>query len=133
MAGEIFASVWMAVLQIRPVALTSRALVITGGPGVGKTTLVQSILLILRAKNFDLGDVRNQQQLRAHVLNVIAQLTMAEAISSKSVNQAIGVAEIIVEERSYDALGQDLDGYRTEFLDLVRKAANLSGVTISRR
>ncbi|MCX6923710.1 MAG: ATP-dependent RecD-like DNA helicase, partial [Verrucomicrobia bacterium] len=32
-------------------ALTCRALIITGGPGVGKTTLVNTILLILRAKN----------------------------------------------------------------------------------
>ena len=32
-------------------ALTSRALIITGGPGVGKTTLVNAILLILSAKN----------------------------------------------------------------------------------
>jgi exodeoxyribonuclease V alpha subunit len=31
-------------------ALTSRALVLTGGPGVGKTTLIKAVLLILRAK-----------------------------------------------------------------------------------
>lgn len=31
-------------------ALTSRVLVITGGPGTGKTTLLQAVLLILRAK-----------------------------------------------------------------------------------
>ena len=32
-------------------ALSSKAVIITGGPGVGKTTLVNSILLTIRAKN----------------------------------------------------------------------------------
>lgn len=36
--------------QAVKLALTSKLLVITGGPGVGKTTLVNSILLILQAK-----------------------------------------------------------------------------------
>jgi len=35
-------------------ALTSKALVITGGPGTGKTTLVNSILKILAAKQLDI-------------------------------------------------------------------------------
>ena len=37
-------------LDALKLALSSRVLVITGGPGVGKTTLLNSILLILRAK-----------------------------------------------------------------------------------
>ena len=36
--------------QALKTALTSRALIITGGPGVGKTTLVNAVLKILRAK-----------------------------------------------------------------------------------
>ena len=37
--------------QAVELALTSKVLVITGGPGVGKTTIVNSILRILRAKD----------------------------------------------------------------------------------
>lgn len=39
--------------QAVQLALTSKMLVITGGPGVGKTTLVNSILLILKAKHLN--------------------------------------------------------------------------------
>jgi exodeoxyribonuclease V alpha subunit len=45
--GKELAKSQLAALKL---ALTNRALIITGGPGVGKTTLVNAILLILRAK-----------------------------------------------------------------------------------
>jgi exodeoxyribonuclease V alpha subunit len=40
--------------QAVKLALSSKVLVITGGPGVGKTTIVNSILRILRAKNVEM-------------------------------------------------------------------------------
>ena len=47
----------LAASQIEAVrlALRSKVLVITGGPGVGKTTLVNSILKIIRAKGVEVG------------------------------------------------------------------------------
>ena len=45
--GKVLAASQLAALRQ---ALSSRVLIITGGPGVGKTTLVNAILLILRAK-----------------------------------------------------------------------------------
>ncbi len=64
-------------------------------------------LLVLRAEDLDLGDVGNLQQLRAHVLDIIAQFAMAEAVvGGKGVDQAKGVAEIVVEAGADHALRQ---------------------------
>ena len=43
------------------------------------------------------------QQLRAHLLDVVAQLTVAEAVGGKAVDRAEGVAEVVVEARTDDA------------------------------
>ncbi len=41
--------------QAIEIALTSKILVITGGPGVGKTTLINSMLKILQAKKLTIA------------------------------------------------------------------------------
>ena len=64
-------------------------------------------LLVLRAEDLDLGDVGNLQQLRADVLDIVAQFAMAEAVvGGKAVDQAVGVAEIVVEAGADHALRQ---------------------------
>ena len=49
--GFVLAESQVAAIRL---ALRSKVLVITGGPGVGKTTIVKAILRILAAKNMDL-------------------------------------------------------------------------------
>ncbi len=56
-------------------------------------------LLVLRADEIDLGDVGNAQQLVADAIDLVAQLAHAEAVGGKGVDQRIGVAELVVEER----------------------------------
>ena len=60
-------------------------------------------LLVLRAQHLDLRDVGHLQQARARGLDVVAQLAEREAVGRERVDDAVGVAEIVVEERADDA------------------------------
>ncbi len=65
-------------------ALTSRVLVITGGPGVGKTTLVNAILLILRAK-------RVRCQLCAPTGRAAKRLAETTGLEAKTIHRLLEV------------------------------------------
>jgi exodeoxyribonuclease V alpha subunit len=65
-------------------ALTSRVLVITGGPGVGKTTLINAILKILRAKKV-------QCQLCAPTGRAAKRLSQATGVPAKTIHRLLEV------------------------------------------
>ena len=69
-------------------AITSRVLVITGGPGVGKTTLVNAILLILRAKKV-------RCQLCAPTGRAAKRLSEATGLVAKTIHRTLEVAPAI--------------------------------------
>ncbi len=62
--------------------------------------------LVLRAENLDLRDVGHVQELRADVLDVVAQFALIEAVGGEAVDDAERVAEIVVEAGSDNARGQ---------------------------
>src|SRR5271166_5760386 len=65
-------------------ALTAKALVITGGPGVGKTTIVNSILKILAAKNVKL-------LLCAPTGRAAKRMTEATGVKAKTIHRLLEV------------------------------------------
>jgi hypothetical protein len=68
--------------------------------------------LILRAEDFDLRDVRHEQQAGPRILDIVAQLALREAIRGEAVDDAEGVAEIVDEEGAEDALRQGVADVR---------------------
>ena len=74
---------------------------------------------ILRAHDVDLGHVRHLQQARAHVLDIVLQLAMAEAVRREAVDDAVGVAELVVEAGPDDALRQGVADVADLLADLV--------------
>ena len=63
-------------------------------------------LLVLRAEEFDLRHVRNLQEARADVLDVVAQFAVGEAVGGEAVDQSERVAEVVVEAGSDHACRQ---------------------------
>jgi hypothetical protein len=59
-------------------------------------------LLVLRAEDVDLRHVVNLQQPGASALDVVAQLTRREAVGGEGVEDAVRVAEVVVEAWSDD-------------------------------
>jgi exodeoxyribonuclease V alpha subunit len=80
--GKVLAPSQRAALQQ---ALTSRVLIITGGPGVGKTTLVNAILLILRAKKV-------RCQLCAPTGRAAKRLSETTRLEAKTIHRLLEVA-----------------------------------------
>ncbi len=64
--------------------------------------------LVLGAEDVDLGDVGDGQELGAGGLDRVAQFAMREAVGGEGVDDAEGVAELVVEEGAADALRQGM-------------------------
>ena len=58
------------------------------------------IHLVLLADGGSLGNVLHMQQLAADIFNIILQLTMREAVCSKGVDDAVGVAKFVIKKRA---------------------------------
>ena len=65
---------------------------------------LQVNLLVLRADEVDLGNVRNAQQLASQTLGMVAQLAVRKTVRGQGEDESIGVAELVIEERTLHAL-----------------------------
>ena len=75
--------------------------------------------LVLGPQDRHLGDIWDPQELGAHLLHVVAQLPVGEAVGGKSVDDAVGVAELVVEARTYEPLRQGVAHVRHLLAHLV--------------
>ena len=82
--------------------------------------------LVLGAEDLDLGHVGHAQQPRADVLDVVAQLAVREAIGGEAVDDAEGVAELVVEAGPDDAGRQRVADVADALADLVPDVGDLA-------
>ena len=62
--------------------------------------------LVLCAEDVDLRDVRQLEKLLADVVHVVPQLPMGKSVRSEAVDDAVGIAELIVEAGTDNSLRQ---------------------------
>ena len=62
--------------------------------------------LVLGPEDVDLRDVRQLEELLADVVHIVPQLPMGEPVRGEAVDDAVGVAELVVEAGADDALRQ---------------------------
>ena len=62
--------------------------------------------LVLRPEDVDLRDVRQFEELLADVVDSVPELAMGEPVGGEAIDDAIGVAELVVEAGADDALRQ---------------------------
>ena len=62
--------------------------------------------LVLRPEDVDLRDVRQLEELLADVVHGVPELAMGEPVGGEAIDDAVGVAELVVEAGADDALRQ---------------------------
>src|SRR5262245_21471030 len=63
---------------------------------------------ILRTKDVGANDLFHRKQSRTRDLDVVAELAMSEAAAGESINDAVGIAQFIVEKWSQKSLGKSI-------------------------
>ena len=95
-----------------------------GGEPLGRE--LEKDLLVLGAQDLDLRDVGHQQEAGAHVLDVVAQLALGEAVGGEAVDDAEDVAELVVEAGADDAARQRAPDVADLLADVVPAVRHLA-------
>src|SRR4029077_18867382 len=82
--------------------------------------------LVLRAKNVDFRNVGDGKKPGPHPLHKIAQLASCESVCGERIDDAIGVAELVVEEWANNTLRKVLPNIADLLADLIPDVGHIS-------
>ena len=82
--------------------------------------------LVLGSEDVDLGDVRQLEELLADLVHVIPQLAVYEPVRGEPIDDAVGIAELIIEPGPDDALRQGVADIAHLLADLIPDVRDLS-------